>query len=78
MMGASRFAAAMDVYEQEIKSKVVSILDLAHGMTTDGRKALAEKLEGILAKIKGEAAKSDTAVIAKEEPAEKQPVGDAD
>jgi hypothetical protein len=67
MMESRKFAAVMDKAEQEIKSKVSEILGIAHGMTTDGRRALAEKLEGILAKIKGEVAKSDTAVLVAEE-----------
>lgn len=78
MIGSQKFAAVMDEAEQRIKSKVGEILSLAHGMTTDARLALAEKLEGVLAKVKGDVAKRDTAVIAKKEEAAEQVVGDAD
>jgi hypothetical protein len=63
MMNHSKFTAVMDECEKDIKAKVAEIVSLAHGMTRDGRKTLATKLEEVLAKVKGDAAKSDTAVI---------------
>ena len=66
MMGQSKFTAVMDEHEKTIKARVAEIIALAHGMTRDGRKALATKLEEVLAKVKGEVVEGDTAVIAKD------------